>query len=292
MILGHEKQWKFLKKIAKNEKIPHALLFSGQEKLGKKSLALEWISFLLGGDYKDHPDFIMIGPKGKQIQIEQIRELSRRLSLTPFKANMMIAMIDSAHLMTAEAQNSFLKTLEEPKGKNLLILITEYPNSLLSTILSRCENVKFYPVPRIEIENYLKENGVMGPEIGELTGICQGRPGIAIDFMSDPEKIKARKEEIGRLEKILNSDLSARFQYAKDLSQEQNLDDILGIWMFYFRKIMISIIKGGESVPSGKKNYSLPKLKNILKLIQQTFFLISTTNVNSRLAFEILMLKL
>lgn len=84
------------------------------------------------------------------------------------------------------------------------------------------------------------------------------------------------------LDEILNSNLATRFQYAKDLSSKANLREILEIWLNYFRNIFI-------------KNCSSPgvkHLKSTLQQIQRTIYLISTTNINPRLALEILMLEL
>lgn len=131
-IVGHEKQWEFLKQSAELNKSPHAYLFSGQEKLGKRTLALEWASLIFNKDLQKspHPDLILIEPRNREIQIAQIRNLSWKLSLRPYSAPFKIAIIDQAHLMNQEAQTSLLKTLEEPRGKTFLILISNYPEIL------------------------------------------------------------------------------------------------------------------------------------------------------------------
>ncbi|MCJ7786881.1 hypothetical protein MUP06_01540, partial [Patescibacteria group bacterium] len=94
--------------------------------------------------------------------------------------------------------------------------------------------------------------------------------------------------------KFSNSELSTRFQYVKDLSQApQNLREILDIWLGYFRNVLLAMITGQE--PSNDlqfNNYSSPRLRKILKLIQRINFLIEKTNINPRLALEILMIEL
>jgi len=289
MLIGHQRQWQFLKQAAESDKISHAYLFSGQEKLGKKTMAIEWISCLFGENLqgKLHPDFILIEPQNKEIQIDQIRDLIWKLSLKPYSAPLKTAVIDQAHLMNEEAQNCFLKTLEEPKGKTLLILITEYPEMLFPTILSRVQRIKFYPVKKIEIDNYLKNQKISKEEAEKIAELSLGRPGVAIDFVLQPKKLESWQQKTKELIKISNADLASRFQYAKDLSGElQGLKETLDIWLSYFRNVLI------EEINSQSKKYSLDKLKNILKLIQKTNFLISTTNINPRLALEILMLEL
>jgi len=159
MIMGHQKQWRFLKQSVELNKLSHAYLFCGEERLGKKRIALEFVKLINGENFGlGHPDLILIEPERGEIKIAQIRELIQKLSLKPYSALFKVALIDQAHLMTKDGQNSFLKTLEEPKGRTLLILITEAPERLLPTIPSRCEIIKFSPVKEVEIKSYLREN--------------------------------------------------------------------------------------------------------------------------------------
>jgi len=308
MLLGHQKQWQFLKKSFLLGRIPHALLFEGQEKVGKKTLAIEFIK-LINCQENDfslrpcqkclscqaigrgvHPDFVFISPIDKEIQISQIRDLSLRLaekpSLSPFKS----AILDEAHLMNQEAQSAFLKTLEEPKGNTILILITEYPERLFSTILSRVQKIKFFPVKKEEIENFLREKGISEEKTKEILKTSLARPGLVIDFLSNPEKLKEREMIIKELNEILHSDLANRFQYVKNLSLKNNLGEILELWLNYFRDRLIQEICRGSF--SEKSNDSFFKLKNTLRQIQKINFLTSTTNINRKLALETLMLEI
>lgn len=299
-ILGHQKQWDFLKKVTERGKFGHAYLFTGQEHLGKKTVALEWASLLFGKPFTSingggqNPDLILIEPSEKEIQINQIRDLIWKLSLKPYSAPLKVAIIDKAHLMNQEAQNCFLKTLEEPKDKTLIILISEYPEYLFPTIISRVEILKFQPVKKEEIKNYLKKEGLSEKESEEISEVSLGKPGAALEFILDKEKLNLQKEKIKEIVKISNSPLAMRFQYVKNLTQKpQNLRENLDIWLSYFRNLLLSHvnqIKINNQLNSGQ--YSLLKLKNILKLIQKINFLISTTNINPRLALETLMLEI
>ncbi len=318
-IIGHQKQRQFLRKLEKMGKIPHALLFYGQEQLGKKTLAIEFVKYL-NCEEKDiskrpcqicrscrdvqkglHPDFNLIEPKIAEegIQISQIRDLIWKLSLRSYSTFFKAVVIDKAHLMTREAQNSFLKILEEPKGKTLLILITEYPEILLPTILSRVQKLRFLPVESEEIEDYLINRGVSQSEAEYLALLSLGRPGMAINFLLDSQKLKNQQKLISDLIKISNSELAFRFKYAKDLSNIpiDNFKKILDTWLRYLRNIFLFRLTECRSSSTIKKTdafhyCSLSKLKNILKLIQSTNFLVSTTNVNSKLALEILLMEM
>lgn len=267
MINNQRKQWEFLKRSFELGRLPHALLFFGQEHLGKKKLAVEFARLFLGKDIEKgiNPDFILVEPggkpasapqsgasAGKEIQISQIRNLIEKLSFKPYLANLKIALINNAHLMTQEAQNCFLKFLEEPKDKTFLILITAYPSLLLPTILSRVQKIRFFPTKEFQQKE------------------------INHQFTLD-------------LNRIVRSDLAARFQYAKDVSQD-SLGEILDSWLRCFRGVFLCRLNGQKTERFSQ--YSLAKLKNIIKQIQSTKFLISTTNINPRLALEILLMKI
>lgn len=131
------KKLEYLKRLAKTDKLPHALLVSGLR-------AEEFVSQVFGRDIrKVHPDFFLVEPMKKEIQIGQIREVLWRLSLRTWGSRLKVAVIDQAHLMNQEAQGALLKTLEEPKGKSLIVLVCEYPAMLFETILSRVQKMKF-----------------------------------------------------------------------------------------------------------------------------------------------------
>ena len=292
-MIGHQEQWQFLKKSAELDKLSHAYLFTGQDKLGKKRMAFEWASLLFGKDFrKDHPDLILIESEGeesklssstlvkkKNIQVSQIRGLIWQLSLKPYSAPFKLAIIDQAHLMNQTAETCLLKTLEEPKGKTILILITAFPEYLFPTIISRVQTIQFQPVKKEEIRNYLKKENVPEKEAEEIITASLGRPGLANDFISNPDKLKNLYQKVKELDEIANSTLASRFQYAKNLSEDSiELKTTLDIWLSYFRKLLLS----------EPANLSV---LNRIKRTQETLFLISTTNVNSKLALERLMLE-
>lgn len=295
-LIGHKNQWRFLKGMVEIGRIPHAFLFSGQEQLGKKTLAVEFAKLLI----KDNKyDFILVEPESssQEIQISQIRELIWKLSLRPYSALFKVAVIDKAHQMNREAQNCFLKTLEEPKGKSLLILITQHPELLASTILSRVQKLKFFPVEKKEIKNYLIRQGISQNKAEYLSSLSSGRPGLALNFLADEQKIKDQEKLISDISKISNSDFRFRFQYAKNLSEgEHNIKEILDIWLNYFRKELISKLHQVKSHSIESRTdparQEFKRVKKIISLIQLTDYLVSTTNINPKLALEILLMEL
>jgi len=321
MILGHQNQWNFLTKAAELGRLPHALLFSGQKQLGKRTLAVEFAKFLncqseskkpcqTCRNCRDiskgiFPDFIFIKPEtfinprtkkvelAREIKISQIKELIGKLSFHSYSSFFKIAVLDDAHLMNEEAQNCFLKFLEEPKRRSILILVTEYPDTLLPTIVSRVQKIKFFPVKDGEIKDYFLSQKVSEEKANELSSLSFGKPGRALDFYLNPEKMEEEKKIVSDLIKISRFELSFRFQYVKSFSDLSagNLKKILDIWLIYFRSALLSRFMGGKKTENFS-HYSLFKIKKIIKNIQDTEFLISSFNVNLKSAFENLLIKM
>lgn len=264
-IVGHRKQREYLKRLAELGKIPHALLFVGPEKVGKKTCALEFARSLLGDFKKTHPDLLLISPEDGEIRIAQVKDLIWKLALKPYSAPLKIAIIDEADKMTRESQNCFLKTLEEPKAKTLLIIVAEHAENLLPTILSRCQLVKFNLVSAKKIAAHFPE---------EITALCRGAPGRAAQMLAEPRKIAETKEIAGELERAKTGDLASRFQSAKAWAERDDLPEILNIWQDLLRRDLFS-----------------PKNVAILKQLQNVSYLIQKTDASRRLALETLMLE-
>jgi DNA polymerase-3 subunit delta' len=310
MLIGHQKQWQFLIKSAEIDRLSHAYLFSGQSHLGKKTLAKEFIKLLNCQDHKNrpcqscwscrainreiHPDLILIKPEGKEIKISQIRELQRLLSFRPHSSLYKAAILEKGEKMNPEAQSCLLKTLEEPSAHTLLFLITEYPERLFPTILSRVQKIKFFPVAETEIEQYLKSQRLSLTEIERIISFSFGRPGLALEFSQNPQKLEKEYQKIKEMNKVFQLQLPLRFQYVKDLvSQKEDLKEILESWLRYFREILrlkMGLEPELKILASQNFDFSLPQLKKIINSIEKINFLISSTNINQRLALEILML--
>ena len=139
-ILGHDIIKKTLLDQIKNNELVHSYMFVGQEGIGKKIVAKEFARQVLCHSKNNisecencescikfkngnHPDFYIISPDGNYIKIAQIRQLQENIYKKPILSNKKILIIDDADLMTEEAQNSLLKTLEEPPEYIIIILV-------------------------------------------------------------------------------------------------------------------------------------------------------------------------
>ncbi len=206
MIIGHEEIRSRLRLLASHQEMAATFLFSGPEGVGKSLVAHEWAREILCARStgcepgnpclscailldrkKPHPDIVLLSPGskgGKQeedsdsIKIDQARAFMIELSSSPLYSTRKAAIIDQAHLLTNQAANSLLKTLEEPPPGVVIILVTHLPDRLPQTIRSRCLSVSFASLSLpdfIEVLSQKKEKFPLSPE--DLYSLTQGAPG-------------------------------------------------------------------------------------------------------------------
>ncbi|NBS41648.1 AAA family ATPase, partial [bacterium] len=146
-IIGHERIVERLKRQAEQGRLAHAYLFIGQEGVGKTAVAMGLIGS--GSDFQQvsRREDEKTGKLKVTISVDQIRELRDRLSLTSFSGETKAAFIEEADRLSDGAANALLKTLEEPRGDTVIILRAETLESVSQTIASRCQVLRFCPVP-------------------------------------------------------------------------------------------------------------------------------------------------
>lgn len=199
-------QWQRLQAAHAQGRLPHAILLHAPAGLGTAHFARLLSQALLCVDRRDagtpcglctpcrqfaqglHPDFraVTIGEDKSQITVEQIRELAEFLSLTHGRAAGKIALIDPADAMNVNASNSLLKTLEEPPGPALFMLISEQLNRLPATIRSRCQIIKFVKPPQSEALDWLRTQGVADGEAA--LRLADGMPILALAVNPDEQR--------------------------------------------------------------------------------------------------------
>ena len=214
-ILGNNKIKESLQEAVKANKVSHSYLFVGQAGIGKKMIATEFAKAILClGDDKycnncksclefdgnNNPDFILIEPEGNNIKIDQIRNMQRKVQEKPIISNKKVYIINSADLMTKEAQNALLKTLEEPPEFVTIILVGENENEFLATIKSRCMILHFNPISNSDMKKYLEENYNMNVT-SNMLDVFQGSIGKAIELKDKQEEYLTIENAIDNLEK-------------------------------------------------------------------------------------------
>ena len=149
-------------------------------------------------DTNNNPDFLLIGPEGNSIKIEQIRDVQKNIQEKPIISDKKVYIIDDADLMTQEAQNCLLKTLEEPPEFATIILIGSNSNAFLPTIKSRCTIMNFDKITNDEMKQYLKKQYSIDNINENMIQMYQGSIGKAIE-------LKEKQEEYKNIEKIINN---------------------------------------------------------------------------------------
>lgn len=301
-IIGHQKQRGFLRDSFRNLRLAHAYLFFGPEQVGKRTLALEFAKMINCQEELfekkpcnlcpacqmigrlAHPDFIFVGLAEEKAEIEvgQIRDLIGRLSLKPFLANYKVGLINDAHLMNVEAQNCLLKTLEEPMGDTVLILVSSHREGLLPTVLSRVQEVFFSPVPNGEIKEFLVGERLNKEETDKVLHFSLGKPGKAIELLQEPARLAKEKKAEKNLADVLNSDLAGRFKKAEALAKNYS-PEVLEIWLRSLRGVLLEKVGNGESAAMIEKN---------IQSLERATFLINNSAANKRLVLENLMINL
>ena len=192
--IGNEKVIEFLERSLKNDRLAQTYVFTGADDLGKSTIALAFADNLQGHPQGFNSDLHILEPEAdkKSISIEAVRELIKTLNLSSFLNSYKIGVIKQADLMSAEAKSALLKTLEEPKDKVIIILLTVDEHNLPETILSRAQVLYFYPVPAATIYDYLlKNHGANRSVAKDLSCLALGRPLAALKLLENPEAYKA-----------------------------------------------------------------------------------------------------
>jgi DNA polymerase III subunit delta' len=208
-ICGHNALVDAFSHVVQRNRLAHAYLFSGPAGVGKRKFARELAKALLCEardesqktlaacdhcqscilvDAGNHPDFFGVQrPEDKnEIPIELMQELCAGYSLKSARGQGKMAVLDDADDLNAESANCFLKTLEEPPPRSVFILIGSSVDRQLPTIVSRCQVVRFRPLPPTIVEQILRKNGIEDSAILErLVHLCGGSPGQAL-ALADP----------------------------------------------------------------------------------------------------------
>ena len=239
-IRGQRFAKKYLINSIKSNMISHAYMFEGPSGVGKNTMARELAATLLEMENLfNSPDYIEITPDGNSIKIAQIRKLQSDILVKPYKSYK-IYVIDEAQKMTVEAQNALLKTLEEPPKYAIIILITNNKESLLDTIKSRCEIIKFTPIPLVEVADYLTQTGVDKNRASLLANFSRGSMQKAIE-LSESEDFHIMRDEVQKyVETFLTGSMLDIMDIQSSIEKyKDNITNVLDLLVNYFRDIMM-----------------------------------------------------
>lgn len=302
-ILGQEIPKKYIQNAIQRDSINHAYLFEGPSGIGKKTFALEFAKLLLeAGDLENSPDFSHILPDDKSFKIGQVRDLIKDILIKPY-GKRKVYLLENVEKMTVQAQNSFLKTLEEPPAHAVIILLSNNINALLDTVKSRCEILKFSPLAIRDIERYLVEKkGIDEKEAKAYASFSSGILSKALHLIDSEEFNELRSGiekfiEYNLSKKVIN--ILALISYLE--KNKGDLNRILDLTITYFRDIMV--IKEGiidevvintdrvDFLREKAMEFNFSQIAKIIDIIEDAKSKIRS-NCNFQLTMEVMLLNI
>jgi DNA polymerase III subunit delta' len=329
-VVGQNRVVSLLQRSLEREALAHAYLVVGPPHVGKMFLALNLAQAVNCAAAEPpcgkcdscqkiisakHADVQIIGlvsdtssaeakPR-TEISIDQIRQLQYSSSLPPFEGKYKVFIIDGAEFLSIEAANCLLKTLEEPPGKVIFILLTTDERLIPATVVSRCQRLELLPLAVDEVGAALNQQGVEPKRAELLARLSHGCLGWALSAASDDGLLQVRMERVERLLDIINADYDQRFDYASQLaaqfSQNRGLvQEVLDLWLDWWRDLMLVKIGCGGIITNADlearlvemvRGYSLAQIKACINSIQAAGEQLRQ-NANPRLVLEVLMLDI
>lgn len=241
-----------------------------------------------------------------EIGIDQIREIQHSSSLPPFEGRYKVFIIDGAELMSTEAANCLLKTLEEPSAGVIFVLLTANESVLLDTVVSRCQRLELRSLPASQVGVALSERwGVEAQKAELLARLSHGCLGWAISAANDDSLLEQRTQRLDKLLDITQTDYEERFDYAAQLvaqfSQGRSLvQEILDLWLDWWRDLLLVKLGCGNDITNIDRQailldlgqgYTMTEIRAFISSIQSAGEQLRQ-NANPRLVLEVLMLSI
>jgi DNA polymerase-3 subunit delta' len=286
-LVGNQHVKHTLKHLLAHNRVPNTMLFAGDDGVGKLQFALELArSFIctdpVGGeacsvcaacnrvdsfvipestdknkdDFKkvffgEHLDVGKIVTYKRTILVDAIRDLERHAHFQPYEAEARFFIIDEADKMNDEASNALLKTLEEPASSSHIFLITSRPDSLLPTVRSRCQTLRFAPIGTDEIESFLIEQRAFSHDEAKLAArLSRGSIGRAVSINVGQFRLRREKMLDVVTNAIETGDRASLLRIAEEMNDAKNKDafeENLDILQSLIHDVWTLCIDGGEA---------------------------------------------
>ena len=258
-VVGHKDILKYISSAVENNRVSHAYILNGERGSGKKMLANLFAMTLLceTGDNEpcgkchsckqaesgNHPDIIRVThEKPNSISVDDIRtQVNNTVDTKPYQGPYKVYIIPQADMMTPQAQNAILKTIEEPPSYAVFLLLTENAETLLPTINSRCVMLKLRNIKDTLIKKYLMENLEIPDYKADMcTAFAQGNMGRAIMLANSDHFNEIREEAVQLLKHINEMELNEIVAAVKNISvYKLEITDYLDIIMIWYRDVLL-----------------------------------------------------
>ena len=258
-VVGHKDIINYIRNAVEKDQVSHAYILNGERGAGKKLLANLFAATLLcekGGpdpcndchscrqaESGNHPDIIRVThEKPNSIGVDDIREqVNNTIMIKPYQGPYKVYIIDHADLMTPQAQNALLKTIEEPPQYAVILLLVENAEVLLPTINSRCVMLRLRYIKDILIKKYLMENLKVPDYKADLcTAFAQGNMGHAIMLANSEHFNEIREEAVQLLRNIHEMELSEIIEAVNRITAYKvEISDYLDIIMVWYRDVLL-----------------------------------------------------
>ncbi len=258
-VVGHNDIINYIRNAVSMDQVTHAYILNGERGAGKKLVAKLFATTLLceeGGpdpcnrchscrqaEGGNHPDIIWVThEKPNSISVDDIREqVNNTIMIKPYQGPYKVYVIDHADIMTPQAQNALLKTIEEPPQYAVIMLLTENAEMLLPTIASRCVMLKLRYIRDILIKKYLMETlKVPDYKADMCTAFAQGNLGRAIMLANSEHYNEIREEAVQTLKYIHEMELNEVIQAVNRISSYKlEISDYLDIMVVWFRDVLL-----------------------------------------------------
>ncbi|ONI42342.1 hypothetical protein AN639_12740 [Candidatus Epulonipiscium fishelsonii] len=277
-IIGQTLVKNYFKKVILYNKLAHSYIFEGQVGTGRKLVSKEIAKTLLCFDKKkapcgecrschqinasSHPDFIVINKDTKVIKVDTIRDkIINEVNTKPYQSSHKFIVVNDAHTLNSQSQNTLLKTLEDPPSYIIIILIVDNIDKLISTIKSRCIHIRFNNLSDNEIFEYMQLKNLKTEHLNTYIRFCNGSIGTLENILEDETFLEQRKESINYLKILQNCDIIGMYSLIDDiLKHKDNICDTLDFWILWYRDLaMMKSIKNPKLYFLDEEMY----LKNI-----------------------------